>query len=165
MLGFWFCVWEQCIERRAMLPSFFQCIYLGYMVYKQILQHPSSGVMFPIKSKAATAARAPRTRHTRQLVPPSLFHRRRSHVLMSVELAATAATTTVDINILLPIHRIAETPYTRPPSFVRTSRAPSPPGALRHGQMVPAEREKGTDGAHDKTKQDVEPVVAEVEPS
>lgn len=103
------------------------------------------------------AARTSWAGHTRQLIPSPLLQRRRSHILV--------VSMTIIINVLLPVHGVAETAHPSPPRLIRTPWAPRPPRALRHGQMVPTEREKGADGAHQETKQDVEAVVPKVEPA
>lgn len=53
----------------------------------------------------------------------------------------------------------------RPKRLVAAARAPSPPSALRNRQVVVAEGEEGRDEPDDVAEEDVEAVVAEVEPA
>lgn len=52
-----------------------------------------------------------------------------------------------------------------PECTVVATRSPSPTGTSHDGQVVVSEAVDGGDGANEETKQDIETVVAEVEPS
>lgn len=112
---------------------------------------------------ASVAAGTPRARHARHLVPPAFLHGRGL-----VKLAAPHGADRRrrrQINILLPVHGIAKTADASPPGLVGTPRAPGPPGALRDGQVVPPKGKDGANGAHEEAEEDVEAVVAKVEPA
>lgn len=136
---------------------------------KLLLQNPSSGLLFYIKPHNATTTMAMRisgTGQTRRLIPSPYLHGRGiTEIMTKTTTAVAVGANGAIIDILLPIHRVAKTAHASPPRLVGAPRAPGPARALGHGQVIPAEREEGADGAHEEAEEDVEAVVAKVEPA
>ena len=63
------------------------------------------------------------------------------------------------------VSRVAVTTNTRPERLVAAARTPSPASTLRNRQVVVAEGEEGGDEPDDVAEEDIETVMAEVEPA
>ncbi|KAL2275899.1 hypothetical protein FJTKL_01453 [Diaporthe vaccinii] len=139
------------------------------MLSRACLCHPAKSKQNAVSYGTHTrrSLGAPPRRLLAIVIPPQAAAPRAGHGAVLVADASEAGLLVDRAGLLaevFPVHGVAEAADAGPEGLVAAAGAPRPAGALRDGQVVPAEGEEGTDEADEEAEEDVEAVVPEVVP-